>query len=231
MWYKQKAVQAALLAGLLIIVGVLLTLNTQKSSVRATPENATFQREPITISSHGIYATQTLDDLIKKSDLIVIGKVATINPARWNTADGTLSPDITIENITASSIIYTDLTFAPSAILQGAELKEPLVIRTFGGQVEQDIMIVDSSGRLVPDQEYLLFLQKDTLGSTAKVEPEHYLPFGGLQGVYEVQGERVVAQAVILGEEQRTDPTQPKDEAGLEGLLLENLLKQIEQSK
>ena len=158
-----------------------------------------------------------------------MGIVSAINESRWNTPDGKLPPHITIENITADYVIYTDVVFTPNMVLKGSPTPDKLRIRTFGGQVGSDRMTV-AAEELVPDQQYILFLVKDT-GLTASVGPEHYIVFGSIQGVYEIKGDRAISQVALRGEQQRSDPAQPKDEKGLEGLLVSDLISRIRQSK
>lgn len=224
---NHKAAVAAGLLGLVLIAGLMLALATRQPASTTALEPPIPARAPITIISDGLPQALTLDDLIEQAELIVVGQVAQVAPARWNTADGSLSADITVENISADLTIYTDLGFESSTILAGTP-PDQLVIRIFSGQVGQDTQTTDGE-QLVRDQAYLLFLARDT-GSTARIGPEHYVVFGAFQGVYEIDGGRAVAQMVLRAEEQRLEPI-PKDAKALKGILLADVIAQIKQSR
>lgn len=231
MWYKNKITQGIVFVILLAAVGLAFVFVFTRAPSDSAPSavSNTVGREPIMISSHAAIEFQSLDDLIRKSDLIVRGKVSAINPSRWNTNDGNLPDTITIDSITADFVIYTDMVFEPSAILKGTAPKDQLVIRVFGGNVGKDSMILDAE-QLALGQEYVIFLSKDT-GSTAQFGPDHYIVFGATQGVYEIKEDRAITQIALRGEQQRKDPTQPRDDKALAGLSIDDLVRHINQTK
>lgn len=148
------------------------------------------EREPITIKSHGSYITMSLDDLINKSDLIVIGNLKSVVASRWNTPDGRRPEGNPAKVITPEMVIFTDMNFSVAQSLKGNIQKNIVRIRTLGGELEGDKMIVDD---FVPqsNKKYLLFLTLDTAGSTAKIAPGYYwITGGGFQGMYEIVADR-----------------------------------------
>jgi hypothetical protein len=152
------------------------------------------KREPITITSHASLEKMELDDLITKADIISIGKVETIYPSRWNTLDGRLTRGTTAKNISPNLIILTDVSFQMSQIIKGDIKQNVIRIRMFGGQVEQDRMIVEEQPSLKVGEIYLLFLMHDT-GSTANINQGHYLVLGAIQGVYKISNDKAVSVA------------------------------------
>lgn len=147
------------------------------------------EREPITITVHASYETMSIDDLISKSDLIVIGSLNTIHASRWNTPDGRRP----VEKITPDKIIFTDIDFNVTQFIKGKIQQENARIRSVGGTVEGDRVITDN---VIPEKNktYLLFLYLDTVGSTAKIVPGHYWIRGtGAQGLYEIIGGKAIS--------------------------------------
>jgi hypothetical protein len=150
------------------------------------------RREPISIMSHASLAMMSLDDLITQADLIIIGRVNTVYPSRWNTPNGKLSKETTVETISPEMVIFTDTDFQIDKILKGKVEQPKVRVRTFGGEVEQDRMIIDAEPSLVGGQDYLLFLFNDT-GLTADIDSEHFLVLGAIQGVYQIHDGKAVS--------------------------------------
>lgn len=173
---------------ILVLVAVALTAVGVLSSVFFKQEN----REPIIITSYASLEKMSIDDLIAESDLIVIGWVETVHPSRWNTADGYLPDDVTVKTISSDMVIFTDIGFNISEILKGETEHSQVRIRTFGGEVGQDRMIVSGEPSLIAGQTYLLFLSPDT-GLTSEIEPGHYLVTGAIQGAYQISGDKAIS--------------------------------------
>lgn len=150
------------------------------------------KREPIAITAYSSMEELTLDELITKADLIVVGQAKTVYPSRWNTTNGKLPDDVTTKNLSTKNIIFTDLNFLVSQNIKG-EFEESVLIRTFGGQVDQDIMIISPTESLETGQIYLLFLSRDNTGLTAGIDPGHYLVLGSIQGVYKVSDGKAIS--------------------------------------
>jgi hypothetical protein len=171
---------------LLTALGVLFVIFSRSENFRT--------REPITIEGFASISEVSLDGLISESDLIVVGKVDSDIPSRWNTADGKRPDSVTTINISSKYTIFTDQLFLPSTVIKGDDKDKGLVrIRHFGGQVEQDIMTISSKAPLEVDQSYLLFLVVDTLGTTAEIDQGHYIVLGAIQGVYKLDGDKAIS--------------------------------------
>lgn len=169
----------AVLVGAMGLMGTLLFKNQR--------------REPISIMSHAPLVMMSLDDLITQADLIVVGRANTVYPSRWNTPNGKLSKEITVETISPEMVIFTDTDFQIDKILKGKVEQPQVRVRTFGGEVEQDRMIVSGEPSLFSGQDYLLFLIKDNTGLTADIDPEHFVVLGAIQGVYQIHDGKAVS--------------------------------------
>lgn len=169
---------------LLIILGSILFLVVTLKADKG--------RDPITITASTSIEEVSLDGLIAEADLIAIGEVEKLYPGRWNTPNGKLPIDITAKTITTKNIIYTDLNFLISQVVKGKN-ENSVRLRTFGGQVDQDTMIVSSEVSLEVEQTYLLFLFIDELGLTANIDSGHYIVLGSIQGVYKIDEGKAVS--------------------------------------
>jgi hypothetical protein len=158
------------------------------------------KREPIIITSSASYMEMKLDDLIAEANLIIIGSPDTVIPSRWNTPDGKLQKGTTVLTIKSDMVIFTDVNFSVDQILKGQNGVSTVRIRSLGGTVEQDQMIVSGVASLEMGKSYLLFLGEDT-GSTAGIDPGHYFVIGGLQGLYEI----IDGKAISLREKWQTE--------------------------
>jgi hypothetical protein len=181
--FMNKKIALTLVSVVLILVAVyLLRSGLFKREIR----------EPITITSYASLEKMSIDDLIARSDLIVMGRADSVHPSRWNTSDGTLPNDVTVETISSDMIIFTDVDFHISETLKGETNQSQLYIRIFGGEVGQDRMIISGEPSLEAGQAYLLFLSNDS-GSTSKIEPDHFLITGAVQGVYQILDDKAVS--------------------------------------
>lgn len=135
----------------------------------------------------------TIDDLIDRAELIIIGEVKSALPSRWNTSDGRLPGEVTVDTITPDMVIFTDVDFNVRQYLKGKDDYDTVRIRALGGKVEQDEMIVSGGASLENGKTYLLFIEEDITGSTADIDPGHYWVLGGLQGVYEIINQKAVS--------------------------------------
>lgn len=173
---KKKLILIATFAGILALVGGYFWGNNK--------------REPITITSYASFVEMSLDDLIAKADVIVIGEFITIHRSRWNTPDGNLPSNATIESVSQKHlVIFTDANFQVAQYLKG-DVQSPVIrIRTFGGQVGADSMIVSSEPTYVIGQAYLLFLFHNT-GTTANIDPGS---FYGTDSPYEIRDGKAIS--------------------------------------
>jgi len=148
------------------------------------------KREPITITAYASEAKLSLDDLIGMADLIVIGDFVNFHPSRWNTPDGKLPDNATIETISRQRLsIFSDSEFHIAKYLKG-DTQDPVIrIRTFGGQVGEDRMIISDEPTYETGKTYVLFLFHDT-GTTSEVAPGAYY---GTSSPYEVKDGKAIS--------------------------------------
>ena len=120
-------------------------------------------REPILFSGESAsYEERSIDDLIYDADAVVIGKFVSAFPSKWNTPDGKLPDDVTIQTVHNRGLyIYTEYLFEVEIFLKGEQPRPSVIIRTFGGQVGPDIMTIESKETYEIGQPYLLFLNYD----------------------------------------------------------------------
>lgn len=159
------------------------------------------RREPIIINSSASFTEMSVETLITESDAIVIGSVDKIHPSRWNTADGQLPGNVTVHTITPDQVIFTDVNFRIDRILKASSSPKIVRIRSLGGMVQQDQMMVGGEATLDMGNTYLLFLVRDT-GSTAEINPGHYFVNGGLQGLYQFSDGQAISfrDSWVIGE-------------------------------
>ena len=148
-------------------------------------------REPIIFSAEsGSYPERSLDDLIYEADAVVVGEFESALPSRWSTPDGKLPDGATAETVFGNLYIYTEDIFRVENYLKGEQPESTVFIRTFGGQVGEDILTVSSNETYQIGQTYLLFLFYDP--RLAKDgDPGPFLVFG--QRVYTVTDEKAVS--------------------------------------
>lgn len=160
------------------------------SILLAVPLIKNDKREAITITSYASEVEMNLDELIGIADMIVIGDFLNIHPSRWSTANGKLPDNATIESVSQQHLrIFTDSNFKIAQYLKG-DAQDPVIrIRTFGGQVGEDSMIVSGQPIYKTDQTYLLFLFYNT-GTTANIDPGTYY---GTSAPYEITDGKAVS--------------------------------------
>lgn len=182
-------------------ISILLLLTYALSTLVVTLKtHANSDREPITITSHAMVESRSLPSLAKDAKYIIIGSVSNVYQSRWNTLDGTLSPETTVANIPPDYIIFTDVEITVDEVLKGKP-QQSIRVRMFGGTVEQDSLTVSGGVQLVPGEKYVLFLIDDD-ALTATVGPDHYLVAGAIQGSYTIRSDEAVSpiQTLKLGE-------------------------------
>lgn len=171
------------------ILGIIVLMGGCLSPKQEAP------RKPFIFSGEsGSIAHMDIDDLILESNLIAIGKFDSIPPSRWNTPDGTLPENATWNTIHEEGLfIYTEQIFQPIEILKIDPQDREILVRSFGGQVGEDITEVSSLDVVyTTEQEYLLFLSYYPDRSEDDT-PGYYLASGSIQGVYKIVNEMAVS--------------------------------------
>lgn len=165
-----------------VILGVAFIIGIRW---RETPH-----REPIVITAYASEAKLSLDDLITAADVIAVGNFVGFHSSRWSTLNGKLPENATLEWVSRQRIIiFKDSDFQVTQYIKGNKQKEIISIRTLGGKVDEDEMIVSDEPVYEPGKTYLLFLFLET-GPTAKVAPGAYY---GTSFPYEVRDGKVVS--------------------------------------
>lgn len=129
--------------------------------------------ENVTMSS-GLMIRLTLDDLIEKSDAIVIGKVVDIFPSR----SGTEPPGSSYLKI------FTDVIIETERYLYGEPQSKYIAVRVMGGRVGEMVMWVEDEPVFNLGEEVILFLTR----IPASIPPEgiesenYYRVTGAMQG-------------------------------------------------
>lgn len=165
-----------------ILVGVSILL--------ASPLIKNNKREAITITSYASVVERSLDELIGVADLIVVGDFLNTYPSRWNTANGRLPDNATIELVSQQRLrIFKDSNFQVAQYIKG-DVQSPVIrIRTMGGQVGEDSMIVSGQPVYEIGQTYLLFLYYNT-GASANIDPGSYY---GSSTLYEISDGKAIS--------------------------------------
>lgn len=165
-----------------LVLGLAVLLPGCFSFVQEIP------REPIIFSGeNSSLPAMDINLLILESHFIAIGRFDSIPPSQWNTPNGQLPENATLQTVWEQDLfIYTEQIFQPEEILKIDPQEREVLVRSFGGQVGEDVMEISSLDVIyTPEQEYLLFLsyypdrvQDDT--------PGYYLASGSIQGVYKI---------------------------------------------
>jgi len=183
---------------LLLVLVILFTTGIAACQTRIST------RDPIHIGVSGSYAAMSLDDLIEKSDTIIIGQVKTVYPSRWTTSDGKLPSGFTEREVIQKDLsIITDYEITVERTLKGSSEQNAIRIRKEGGIVGQDSMTVSGDVPLEMNKTYLFFLNLDIKGATANIGPEHYWISGGdMQGLHEIVDDKAISS---VGDEWNLD--------------------------
>jgi len=136
------------------------------------------------------------DELAENSDLILIGSVKEILPARWNTPDGE-QPENAFEGSGLDVVIYRDVVISVDEYLKNSLPSNEVVVRVLGGTVGNLGMDVEDEPSFEPGEDVLLYLVEDTSPFTKDLRPEHFRVTGVSQGKYTLTGD---GKAVKSGE-------------------------------
>jgi hypothetical protein len=130
--------------------------------------------ENVTMSS-GLMVRLTLDDLIKKSDTIVTGRVVDIFPSRFEP----------VTMVSSYMTVFTDVIIETERYLYGEPQSKYIAVRVMGGRVDEMTMWVEDEPVFNLGEEVMLFL---TRAAELSVPPEgidfedYYRVTGAMQG-------------------------------------------------
>jgi hypothetical protein len=155
------------------------------------------------INAEASLVAKTVDDLIAESTLIVTGQLEAIYPSRWGTESGTLPPGIAARDALPmySIAIYTEVDIQVTEVLKGRLEGDAVLVRTFGGQVDQVRMSIEGYPWFEFGRTYLLFLRPGS-GPWHDVGDAHYSVHGANQGLFVISDGKVssVRDEFALGE-------------------------------
>ncbi|TFG74146.1 MAG: hypothetical protein E4H21_11350 [Thermodesulfobacteriales bacterium] len=196
---NKKILYASTLLAIIIIVGGIAIFVSGKNT------------EPITIHSEGLWDVNVLNttNLVKGSDVIVIGEVKEILPSRWTTTDGKRPVKIDDERI------YTDFIIRVDEYLKNPQSTKEITVRTLGGKVDDDSMIVEDEAEFKPNEKVLLFLTTED-PFTKNIGSEHLRVTGWVHGKFTIINDQAIRPK--LPQEHRNIP-------------LQELIKSVNESK
>ncbi len=141
-----------------LIAGAAALINTSKEKPTFAVSSASWTKDVLN-NSH----------LADRSDTIIMGHVIEILPSKWNTPDG--RKPVSDGKIPASKEefynnqkekrIYTDVIIKVDRILKNKSTPSTVTIRTMGGEVGEDGMLVEDEAKFEAGENVLLFLTKE----------------------------------------------------------------------
>jgi hypothetical protein len=148
--------------------------------------------ELVTINANSLLEELTIDNLIDRAELIIIGEVKTTLPSYWMYENEKGAQRATPKELFDAEGLFTDSIFLVNETLKGSLEGSTVRVRTFIGETEQ----VRWSNSMEPEYQdgytYLLFLVKDR-GPTQIVDPGDYISVNAIDGVYEIISARAVS--------------------------------------
>ena len=115
----------------------------------------------------------TIEELVKDSDLVIIGRVDSISSPKLDYVEGT-------------QIVYREVKIRILEILKGEYQETYIIIRILGGSVDSLKLIPPSAEPIFTKQEQvLLFIKQATI--SAYGSGQHYYVLGAFQGKYKIE--------------------------------------------
>jgi hypothetical protein len=140
---------ATLLAAVVTVVFLASYLPGQTGS--AVSSKATIQEgDQVVRRTFGLMKRQSMNELIKNADAIVIGKVTDIPAARKSTLNR--------DGKEIMGLIYTDVIIQVDRYLYGESESEKIAVRVEGGRVDNMIMWSEDTPEFILGEEVFLFL-------------------------------------------------------------------------
>jgi|GEM_PF-2119829 len=177
----------------LITIGLLIVPSCNKREDSPFSNDWTIHDgKPIQITSDGFSSQHRPEEALPLADLVVLGEITSIAPARWNTASGQRPTkwQFTSEWL-LEWMIYTPFSFKINETLAGSpshELESQFAV--VGGMVDRDIIDTTRSIDIYTDiqigDSVILFL-KQAAGNLKNVAPYVYID------ALRIDGEKAVA--------------------------------------
>lgn len=166
---------------ILIYTFVIIGLATL-SYVLTLKEN---KKEPLTFTVSSLLEELSIDEKIKKAELIIIGEVKATLPSKWKKQNEKDVKNATLQEIYDAEGLFTDSIISVDQILKGDYKEATIRVRSYIGETEQVQVVNESQPIYKKGQIYLLFLEKD-IGPTAIVDPGDYISVNSFTAVYEI---------------------------------------------
>jgi hypothetical protein len=176
---KKFVLIVGFLLGIVLVVNVLMSQPTEQ--------------EPVTIMEYAAIRKLTIDEKIKRAQLILIGKVNTKNPAKWINHYKKDTKYVSFEEISKSGHgLFTDNLVLVNQVIKGIFDERIVRVRTFGGETDHVHWIYSSQPELIKGRRYLFFLQPE-LGPMEGVDPGAFISVNSNTAVYEIIGDRAIS--------------------------------------
>ena len=139
-----------------------------------TTQNASATVQPQAHVFEASYEYLTLDELIAQADLIVIGQVIDISPARWNQDSGLFWQ---ADHSSFATLPYHQLEIAVSQVLAGdVATDQTLTVTVLGASPagsfdSQDTVVGEPAHRLQVGQEQLFLLRQGEIAWRGRRQP------------------------------------------------------------
>ena len=142
------------------------------------------KKEPLKFTVSSLIEEISIDEKIKRAELVIIGEVKTVLPSKWKKQN-----EKDVKNATPQEIyefgLFTDSIITVDQILKGDYREAAIRVRSYIGETEQVQVVNESEPIFEQGQIYLLFLVKD-IGPTAIVDPGDYISVNSFTAVYEI---------------------------------------------
>lgn len=159
-------------------------------------EELSSSNAPVTIGVSSLVEYLSPDNLTEDSDLVLIGSVKEILPAKWSPPDGK-EPLNPIEDLGPYVVIYRDVVVSVDEYLKNPLSSNEVTVRTQGGTIGNLTMDAEDEPSFETGEKVLLYLVEDTYPATKALGPEHYVIYGCFQGKFSLTED---GKAVSKGE-------------------------------
>lgn len=142
------------------------------------------KKEPLTFTVSSLIEEISIDEKIKRAELVIIGEVKTVLPSKWKKQNEKDVKKATPQEIYEFGL-FTDSIISVDQILKGDYKEAAIRVRSYIGETEQVQVVNESQPIYKKGQIYLLFLIKDS-GPTSIVDPGDYISVNSFTAVYEI---------------------------------------------
>ncbi len=145
------------------------------------------KEDVVVFTANALMPEMSLDDIIRSSDLILVGDVVTTLPSQWRRSDEKKIIDATPDEIFQAGGLFTDSIISINQILKGDNKGNTIRVRSFIGETNNVSWVDENEESFLKGKSYLLFLSEN-YGPSAHIEPGSYISVNSFEGVYEIEG-------------------------------------------